>query len=146
MANKKSQTRKFNGMSYHQGQRANSKKRTKLYKEDRKWLKDNDYKNIGWEQVIKLFQKIEEFIDKYQLEDLTLEELFLEADCIGNKYLSSQEIEEFNQRLSQEVNEVAEEIDKQFPASELEIIDFSEKTNYKYRKKRNQKSYTTVKF
>lgn len=146
MANKKSQIRKFNGMSYYQVQRANSKKRTKLYKEDRKWLKDNDYKNIGWEQVIKLFQKIEEFIDKYQLEDLTLEELFLEADSIGNKYLSSQEIEEFNQKLSQEVNEVAEEIDKQFPDSELEIIDFSEKTNYKYRKKPNQKSYTTVNF
>ena len=145
MANKKSQTRKFNGMSYHQVQRANSKKRTKLYKEDQKWLKDNDYRNIGWDKVINLFQKIEDFIDKYQLEDLTLEELFLESDRIGNKYLSSQDIEEFNQKLSQEVNEVAEEIDKQFPDSELEIIDFSE-TNYKSRKKPNLKSYTTVKF
>ena len=145
MANKKSKTRKFNGMSYHQVQRANSKKRTKLYKEDQKWLKDNDYRNIGWDKVINLFQKIEDFIDKYQLEDLTLEELFLESDRIGNKYLSSQDIEEFNQKLSQEVNEVAEEIDKQFPDSELEIIDFSE-TNYKSRKKPNQKSYTTVKF
>ena len=58
MANKKSQTRKFNGMSYHQVQRANSKKRTKLYKEERKWLKDNGYRNICCDKVINLFQKI----------------------------------------------------------------------------------------
>lgn len=146
MANKKSKIRKFNGMSYHQVQRANSKQRSKLYKEDCKWLKDNGYRNIGWDKVINLYLKIEEFLDKYQLDNLTLEELFLESDRIGNKYLSSQEIKEFNQRLSKEVNEVAEEIDKQFPDSESEFIDFSEKRNYKSQKKPNQKSYTTVKF
>ncbi|MEH2229503.1 MAG: hypothetical protein V7K71_07620 [Nostoc sp.] len=43
---------------------------------------------------------------------MTLEELFIDADRIGNRYLTNQEINEYNQRLSKEVNEVAEEIDK----------------------------------
>ncbi|MHC5823790.1 MAG: hypothetical protein ACYT04_50140, partial [Nostoc sp.] len=62
-----------------------------------------------------LYQKIEEFLNKYHIDDLTLEELFLEVDRIGNKYLTIQEIENFNQSFSKEVNEIAEEIDKQFP-------------------------------
>lgn len=132
-------------MSYRQVQRANSKNRSKIHKEDQRWLKENSYRNVGWDNVTNLYQKIEEFLDKYRLEDLTLEELFLEADRIGNKYLTSQEIEEFNQRLSKEVNEIAEEFDKQFPDTEIEVIDFSEKTNNRSRKKHNQKSYRTIK-
>lgn len=141
MANKK---QIFNTMSYREFQHANSRNRSKLHKEDKNWLKDSNYKNIGWNNVIKLHKKLEELIDKYGREDLTLEELFLEADRIGNKYLTCQEIEEFNQRLSKEVNEIAEEIDKQFPDLEIEIIDFSDKTNSS-RKKHNQKLYKTVK-
>jgi len=85
-------------------------------------------------------------LDKYRLKDLTIEELFLEADRIGNKYLTSQEIEEFNQRLSKEVEKINDEIDKQFPDTEIEIIDFSGKTNNSSRKNHNQKSHKTVKF
>ncbi len=132
-------------MSYREVQRANSKNRSKIHKEDQKWLKDNGYKNVDWNNIINLYQKIEELLDKYRIEDLALEELFLEADRIGNKYLTSQEIEEFNQRLSKEVNELAEEIDKQFPDTEIEIIDFSNNTNNKFQKKHKQKSYRTVK-
>jgi len=143
MANKKS--KKFNGMSYREVQRANSKNRSKLHKEDQNWLKDNGYRNVGWNNVVNLHQKIEDFLDKYRLDDLTLEELFLEADRIGNKYLTNQEIEEFNQRLSKEVNEVSEEIDKQFPDTEIEIIDFSDKTNNMSRNKHHQKPYRTIK-
>ncbi|MTJ15021.1 hypothetical protein FJR11_21080 [Anabaena sp. UHCC 0187] len=96
---------------------------------------------------MKLYQEIKDFLDKYQLQDLTLEELFLEADHIGNKYLSHQEIQQFNQKLAKEVNEIAEEIDKQFPDTEIEIIDFSRKTKHKYTKnKNNQKLYRTIKF
>jgi hypothetical protein len=145
MTNKKNKRINFNGMSYRQVQRANSKNRSKIHKEDQRWLKENSYRNVGWDNVTNLYQKIEEFLDKYRLEDLTLEELFLEADRIGNKYLTSQEIEEFNQRLSKEVNEIAEEFDKQFPDTEIEVIDFSEKTNNRSRKKHNQKSYRTIK-
>lgn len=145
MANKKSKAREFSGMSYHEVQRINSNNRTQLYKEDKKWLKDNDYYNVGWNNVIKLFQKLEELLDKERLKDLTLEELFLETDRIGNKYLSNQEIEEFNQKLSKKVNEVAEEIEKQFSDVECEVIDFSGEPNNKPRKKHNQKTYRTVK-
>ncbi len=141
MVNTKSKKREFNGMSYREVQSLNSEKRNNLKKEDQKWLKDNAYRNIGWDNIINLYQKIEEFLDKYPLKDLTLEELFLEADRIGNKYFTSQEIEEFNHKLSKEINDIAEEIDKQFPSTEIEVIDFSNKNNHSYRRKRNGKSY-----
>ena len=126
-------------------QKTNSRNRNKLKSQEQKWLKNNGYKNVGWKNVISLYQKIEELLDKYKIEDLTLEELFLEADRIGNKYLTSQEIQNFNQKLSKEVNEIAEEIDKQFPETEIEIIDFSQSTKKKYRSKANRRLYTTVK-
>ncbi|MTJ08344.1 hypothetical protein FJR38_02080 [Anabaena sp. UHCC 0253] len=92
-----------------------------------------------------LYRKIEEFLEKYSCEQLTIEELFLEADRIGNKYMTNHEIEKFNQNLSQAVNEIAEKIDQQFPETEVEFIDYSGKTNNRYRKKHNQKTYSTVK-
>jgi C-terminal processing protease CtpA/Prc len=141
MASPKKSRRIFQGMSYREVQSSNSKCRTKLHKEDQKWLKDNNYKNIGWDKIIILYQKIEDFLDKYALEDTTLEELFLEADRIGNRYLTNIEIEEFNQKMSKEVNEISKEIDKQFPDTEIEFIDFG-----KNEKNSNQKSYRTIKF
>lgn len=145
MANQRTKARTFNGMSYRGVQRANSERRSALHREDQIWLKRNDYRNVGWENVIKFYKKIEEFLDSYSSEDLTLEELFLEADRIGNKYLTRQETEEFNQKLSKEVNEIAEIIDQQFPDAEIEVIDFTNKSNAKPQKKRNQKVYKTVK-
>jgi malic enzyme len=136
MTNKKSAKKKFNGMSYRAVQIANSKNRSKLSKKDQAWLKENSYKNIGWHNVINLYQQIDELLNKQQIADLSLEELFLEADRIGNKYLTSQEIIEFNQKLSIEVNEIAEKIEQQFPDTEIEFIDFSKSTNKKYRNKK----------
>lgn len=141
MVDKKTQKRKFNGMSYHEVQRANSENRAKLNREDQKWLRDNGYKNVGWAHVISLYQKIEELLEKNEFKELTLEELFLEADRIGNKYLTNQEITEFNQILSKELTEVEQEIEKQFPDTEIEVIDYS---NQSKNKVRNQKSYRTV--
>lgn len=145
MASKKSQKRDFNGMSYRELQRANSENRSQLKKEDQKWLKDNSYKNIGWDNVITLYRKVEELLDKSPFEDMSLEELFLEADRIGNKYLTPKEIKEFNQQLSKEVAEIADLVDKQFPDTEIEVIDFNHKTAQKPQKKRNQKTYRTIK-
>ncbi|MEH2224826.1 hypothetical protein [Nostoc sp.] len=145
MTDQKGKKMNFRGMSYRAVQLANSKNRSKLHKKNQIWLKENFYKNIGWDNVVTLYQKIEEFRDNYQLEKLTVEELFIEADRIGNRYLTNQEINEYNQRLSKEVNEVAEEIDKQFPETEMEFIDFSQNTNIKYKRKHNQKTYKTVK-
>lgn len=136
--------KRFNEMSYRALQRANSKNLTKLHKEEKTWLKQNGYKNIGWEQVINLYHKIEEFLDKYKFTDLTLEELFLEADRIGNKYFTYQEKEEFNYHLSKEVNEIADAIDQNFPETEIEFIDFGS-NNKKTPKKYKYKSYRTIK-
>lgn len=141
MANKNSKKINFNGMSYREVQKINSEKRISLKKEDQKWLKDNGYRNVGWNNLINLYQKTEEFLDKYPLKDLTLEDLFLQADRIGNKYLTSHELEEFNHKLSKEVNDIAEKIDKQFPNTEIEVIDFSNQTNHLSRKKSNRKLY-----
>ncbi|PSB21377.1 hypothetical protein C7B76_05295 [filamentous cyanobacterium CCP2] len=91
-----------------------------------------------------MYQKIEAFLDKYEFAELELEELFLEADRIGNKYQTDQERAEFNQKLAKEVSEIAEEIDKQFPDTEVEVIDFS-KENPTPQKQRHQKSYRTFK-
>lgn len=135
----------FQGMTYRELQKHNSQNRIKLSPEDQKWLKENNYKNIRWENVINLYNQIQDFLVKYQVEDLTLEELFLEADHIGNKYLTEEEIQDFQQKLAKQLNEIAEEIDKQFPDTEIEIIDFSQNTKFKPRKKRNQKTYTTTK-
>ncbi|MBD2136136.1 hypothetical protein H6F32_00730 [Anabaena sp. FACHB-1237] len=135
----------FQGMTYCELQKHNSQNRIKLSPEDQKWLKENNYKNIRWENVISLYNQIQDFLVKYQVEDLTLEELFLQADHIGNKYLTEEEIQDFQQKLAKQLNEIAEEIDKQFPDTEIEIIDFSQNTKSKPRKKRNQKTYRTTK-
>ena len=141
MANKKSNARKFNGLSYRALQGINSGNRAKLKKEDQKWLKDNHYKNVGWESAIKLHEQIKDFLDKYKLDELTLEDLCLEADRIGNKYQTNEEIKEFNRKLSKELEEISVEIDNQFPDAEIEVLDFSSKT----KKKKNSKTYKTVK-
>ena len=145
MNKKKRKSKKFQGMNYRMVQKTNSRNRNKLSPKEQEWLKNNGYKNVGWKNVINLYQKIEELLDRYKIEDLTLEELFLEADRIGNKYLTSQEIQDFNIKLSREVNEIAEEIDKQFPEAEIEIIDFSQQTKKKHRSKTNRRLYTKVK-
>lgn len=141
MVKKKSNARKFNELSYREVQSINSSNRASLKKEDQKWLKENSYKNVGWDSVIKFYEQIKDFLDKYELDKLTLEDLFIEADRIGNKYQTRQEIEEFNQKLSKEIEEFSTEIDNQFPDTEIEVIDFSSKL----KKKKNSKSHKTVK-
>lgn len=145
MASQKSQKRSFNGMRYVEVQRANSDNRGNLKPEARKWLKSNGYKNVGWDNVINLYQKIEELLESAQLEEMSLEDLFLEADRIGNKYLTPEEIATFNQQLSQEVAEIGALIDQQFPDTEIEVIDYSQETPKKPQNKRNQKTYRTAK-
>ena len=140
MVDKKKKT--FNKMSYREVQSANTLNRSKLSKKDQQELKHNQYKNVGWDNVISLYQKIEELLDP--LKDLTLEDLFLEADRVGNKYQSSQEIQEFNQHLAKEVNEVLEAIDRQFPDTEIEIIDFGS-SDHRPQKSRSSRISRTVK-
>lgn len=126
MARKKTKKRLFSGMSYRDVQRSNSDRRGKLPQKDQKWLKEKGYRNVGWDNVIKLYQKINELLIQPTSEEDTLEELFLQADRIGNKYQTPEEIAAFNQQLLTEVNEISDEIDRQFPNSEMEFIDYSQ--------------------
>jgi len=125
MSRKKSKSRTFARMNYRQIQRKNSRDRLQLTKENQKWLKANSYKNLGWPNVISLFKKIKELKDKENIKKLSLEQLFIEADFVGNKYLSDQEVNSRNLRIAQELNDIAEIIDAQFPDTTREIIDYS---------------------
>jgi predicted XRE-type DNA-binding protein len=145
MASQTSPTRTFKEMSYREVQRTNSENRSKLTKESQQWLKQNGFKNVGWDKVIELYQKIEELLAQAKFEDMSLEELFLEADRIGNKYLDSDEVNEFQQQLAKEVAEIGELIDQQFPDTEIEVIDYSKKTKQKSQQRRNKKNYRTTK-
>ncbi|MEM1255170.1 MAG: hypothetical protein AAGI69_22260 [Cyanobacteria bacterium P01_H01_bin.21] len=126
MASKKNKKRLFSSMGYREVQRSNSNRRNQLPKKEQAWLKENGYKNVGWENIINLYQKINELLLQPDPNEDTLEELFLKADRIGNKYQTPAEIREFNQKLSVAVNEVADEIDRQFPESEIEVVDYSQ--------------------
>jgi hypothetical protein len=119
------QVRFYNGMKYRQLQSYNTQKRQSLSKEKKQWLKSNNYRNIGWEKIIKLYEKITEFLLKDSLQDMSLEDIFLEADRIGNKYQNPEEIYKVNQQLSQINQEISDEIDKQFPDDEVVFLNFS---------------------
>lgn len=140
MATQRKTARLFDGMRYREVQRLNSQNRNKLKLEHQQWLKENHYRNVGWERVIALFQKIQKFLEQAQFEDMDLEALFLEADRVGNRYQTSEEIAAFNQQLAQEVNEIAELVDQQFPDTEVEVIDFRTQAS---RKPRDRKIYRT---
>lgn len=141
MSEQKNKKRTFRSMSYREVQLANSKNRVLLTKPDQQWLKKSGYKNVGWDKVILLYQKTEELIQEQDyLNDLSLGELFLEADRIGNKYLTAEEIADNNQKLAEVNNRINEQIDQAFPDTEDEVIDFGNKTVRKYQTKpRNKK-------
>lgn len=129
MASRKHQSRTFSGMGYTEVQRSNSIRRSKLPKTHQIWLKENGYKNVGWDNIIRLYQKINELLAQPDADDEpTLEELFLEADRIGQKYQTREEIEAFNQQLAAEVSTISDLIDQQFPETEVEVIDYSQTT------------------
>lgn len=119
----------FNGMGYREVQRSNSNRRNKLEPDTQKQLKKRGYKNIGWNNVIQLYQKIDDLLAELESDGPTLEDLFLQADRIGSKYQTPEEIKAFNAQLNREVAAIADEIDKQFPEPESEFIDYSKQPN-----------------
>jgi hypothetical protein len=132
MTDKKSRKKLFQSMSYREVQLANSKNRNELSKADQQWLKNSGYKNVGWDKVIILYKKIQELLrERDNLNDLSLGDLFLEADRIGNKYLTNEEVTENNQKLAKANSMINDQIDKSFPDQEDEIIDFSDKSRRK---------------
>ena len=129
-------------MSYREVQLANSKNRNELSKADQQWLKNSGYKNVGWDKVIILYKKIEELLrERDNLNDLSLGDLFLEADRIGNKYLTKEEITENNQKLAKANSMINDQIDRSFPDQEDEIIDFSDKSRRKNQSRASNRKY-----
>jgi hypothetical protein len=106
MASQKRKRRSFSGMSYREVQRSNSNRKKKLPKADQTWLKTNGYSNVGWDNVIKLYQKINDFLASSDADDPTLEELFLKADKIGNKYQTAEEVNAFEQAFQTEIDAI----------------------------------------
>jgi hypothetical protein len=139
---KKSKARIYKTLTYKQLQAHNKATRSDLKPDDRKWLKTNRYKNLGWDNAIALYEKIADFKSQYDLEDESLEELFLIADRIGNKYQTPEEIAAFQAELATEVNAIADLIDDQFPDTEPEIIDYG--TQNQSRKSSGKNANRTV--
>ncbi|MBW4652335.1 MAG: hypothetical protein KME20_04705 [Kaiparowitsia implicata GSE-PSE-MK54-09C] len=129
MATKKSQKRLFSGMGYRDVQRSNSSRKHTLSKAQQIWLKDNGYRNVGWENIIQLYQKINDFLSGSDSDEPTLEELFLKADQIGSKYQTPDERAAFDQALQTEVAAISEVIDTQFSDTESEFVDFSKSSH-----------------
>lgn len=121
---RKPSPRQYQNLTYGQLQSANKQGRSELKRNDQKWLKNHGYKNVGWEKAIALSEKIAYFKSQYEEEEDSLEELFLEADRIGNKYQTSEEIAAFQAALATEVNAIADLVDEQFPDTEIEFIDY----------------------
>jgi hypothetical protein len=129
--------RLFGGMSYRDVQRSNSDRKSKLPKQQQNWLKQNGYRNVGWDNIIQLYQKINELLSEPDSDEPTLEDLFLKADQIGNKYQTPEEIEAFQQQLSKEVEAIADTIDRQFPDTEVEFIDYGKQAKSTSKRKRS---------
>ena len=117
--------KEFDGMGYRQVQRSNSDNKSKMKSEEIQLLKNSGYKNVGWEKVTQLYLKIEEMLTSPYRENWSLNELFLEADRIGRKYQSVDEIATFEKQFTMLSQEIDDEIDRHFPDTQVEIIDFS---------------------
>ncbi|MBF2090821.1 MAG: hypothetical protein IGR80_04760 [Synechococcales cyanobacterium K44_A2020_017] len=123
MVSKTSKKRLFCGMGYREVQRSNSTRKAQLTRAQQQWLRKQGQRNVGWENIIKLYHALNDL--QYDSDEPTLEELFLKAERIGNKYQTSEEIQAFNQALNAEVAAISEEIDRQFPDNSMEVIDYS---------------------
>lgn len=137
MTKPNSRNRRFSGMSYREVQISNANRRSKLPKKQQDWLKENGYRNCGWDAVIKLYQKINDLLDQGDEDSPTLEDLFLQAERIGNKYQTQSERDDFNQQLMAEAQAIAEMVDQQFPDTDIEIVDFGERRPRSTSKKRH---------
>ena len=117
----------YQNKSYRDLQVENKINRNALSKNQQHQLKIEGYKNIGWAKVIQLCEKLQQINLLKSVEDVTLEELFIDADRIGNKYQTKKEIRDFQERLNQVHQQIADSVDKLFPDNDVEIFDFTGK-------------------
>jgi hypothetical protein len=140
----KKNARIYKDCTYRSLQRTNSVERAKLSKFQQSTLASNGFQNIGWDHIIKLH---EELIKINLAQNTTLEDLFLNADRIANKYQSAEEISEFNQKMSESAARISDLIDSQFPPEDkVEFIDFGTKTtsNAQNKGRKGLKKYRTT--
>ncbi|WP_029681741.1 hypothetical protein, partial [Picosynechococcus sp. NKBG15041c] len=116
----------YKGMSYRKLQRWNKEHRSLLEKKYQIWLKQNSYQNIGWDRVIKLHEKILDLKRETEIHNMSLEELFLESDRIGEKYQTSQEKKDFQERFQHIIESISIVAEKIFPDDEVEFVDFGD--------------------
>lgn len=140
MVSKSKKKRLFDGKGYREIQRSNTQRKELLSKTDQSWLREHQYKNVGWDKVIQLQQKINDFLNSYRKDDLSLEDLFLEADRIGSKYQTAEEINAFYQALSETVESIGQKVDQYFPDEEPEVLDYSPHRSNKVSKSTHRNS------
>jgi hypothetical protein len=142
----KKQLTKYAGLSYRELQQDNRTQREQLFQDEQVWLKANGYHNVGWRNVIALFDKIQSLLEVQKLTEWSLEELFLEADRIGEKYQKPEEIEVFQAAMTAETEQISELIDRIFPDTEPEVLKFSNPhSSKKWRQSNQRKASYTVK-
>ncbi|EKD07446.1 MAG: hypothetical protein P5702_00225 [Limnospira sp. PMC 1291.21] len=122
------QKRTFLGMSYREVQKWNSENRTKLDRQQQQKLKEEGFRNVGWESVIGLYLALDALINSEPEPELesSLEELFLEAARIGDKYQTEEDRATFQREFDREIAEINALIEEQFPQPQtIEFIDYS---------------------
>ncbi|MFO7030894.1 hypothetical protein B9T07_12975 [Limnospira fusiformis CCALA 023] len=122
------QKRTFLGMSYREVQKWNSENRPKLDRQQQQKLKEQGFRNVGWESVIGLYLALDALINPDPEPELesSLEELFLEAARIGDKYQTDEDRATFQREFDREIAEINALIEEQFPQPQtIEFIDYS---------------------
>ena len=140
---KRSSPRTYQQLSYRQLQAHNKQTRSQLRREDQQALKINGFKNVGWTAAIELYEKIAAYLTQYKLAEDSLDELFLEADRIGNQYQSSEEIAAFQAALATEVEAIANLVDEQFPDDQPEVIDYGTSKTRQSPRKNPKRTFST---
>lgn len=123
------QKRTFLGMSYREVQKWNSEQRKKCDRLQQQQLKQLGHRNVGWESVVGLYLALEALINPAPEpeSDLSLEELFLEASRIGDKYQTDADRAKFKEEFDREIAEINAIIEEQFPQPQtVEFIDYSQ--------------------
>ncbi len=141
--------KRSDGLKYREVQQANGQRRDQLTKTDRTALKSQGFRNVGWDNVLRLNQRLDELLGPAPDPNLpdpnlpdpdpdlpSLDSLFLEADRIGNAYQSAEEIAAFNQALAEATSAVDEAIDRLFPDTEAEVVHFQNTARSAPRKRR----------
>ncbi|NJN31882.1 MAG: hypothetical protein HC824_16720 [Synechococcales cyanobacterium RM1_1_8] len=137
MAAPKRQPRRFNGLTYRELQRHNRSRRSQLPKEQQRQIKQAGLCNLGWANVIDLYHQLAVLetareVTREEAREAALdaalpclEDLFLEADRIGNQYQTAGEQDSFQQQMADIASDISSLIDQQFPDTEPEIISFT---------------------